>query len=37
VAHHEAGLSAADHESRYLFIRHGAGPYGAWRAAPPHE
>ncbi len=32
VAHHEAGLAAADHQRLYLFIRHGSGPCGARRA-----
>ena len=37
VAHDQASLAAADHEGRYLFIRHDAGPCDAWRVLPPRE
>ena len=35
MAHHQASLAAADHERLDLFIRHVAGPCGAWRVLPP--
>ena len=37
VAHDQASLAAADHEGRYLFIRHGGGPCDARRVQLPRE